>query len=284
MPPTVATSSTIVQPIKALVHAPPGHSKTFSSLTLSDKCPADFTHQDKKVAVQRTPPVLLDDLLWLSFDSAATIGMKQVGLDVPAVDLSGILTLTFEQDLNAVGKIVEAQIAKLGPRRRLKVVLDTISALDGMAENFQQRLRGLGGYDLWRAVKKNHADFYGVLRPLACDLYYLSHSKAVSESTGTDAVSAQQRRVKEAAGLAGIVPSISGSSLQLYRGEATFIFTIEKQPIPAPQGGGSAYFFRAEDTGNVEVKRRLKLLNEKGETQMVVPADWRVVRKMAGLA
>lgn len=280
MPVSVSTSNAITQQVKALVHAPPGWSKTFSSLTLSDKCPVDLNHQSRKMVIKREPPVLLDDLLWLAFDSAATIGFEQQGIRVPVIDLSGIMTKDFETDLATIPEHVKKASMTLAPGRRLKVIADTITRLDTMNVTFHRKHRGLTGHDLWGAVAKTHADFIFGLMSLPVDCYFLCHSKALMEQTDTSVATANTRRSRDAGGLSGVIPQISGSSLNFYRGEATFIFTTSKRLLPGTEG--SEFYFVADDPIK-EVKGRLKLLNDKKEAQREVPADWRVVRKMAGL-
>jgi len=259
--PDLTTSDTLtLKHILAIVFAPPDRSKTFSSLTLSAKCPADLTHVRPKVLPKRTP-VELDDLLWLAFDRGATTGMAQQGVRVPMLDLSAVPAADLQKELTATQQLVEKRVRS---GQTTSLVFDTLSALDRQILYYNGVVRGLTGYDLYRAVLQDHMRFAAPFRTLPCDQIVLCHAKAVS----ADDTSAKRRVA--AAGAGDIIPEITGQALNYYRGDATFTFSIQRKPDPQ----GTAYFFRNAHP-SFEGKTRLVLPEE-------MPADWRVVRRLVG--
>lgn len=264
--PTLTTSDLLtMRNIQAMVFAPPGRSKTFSSLTMSAKCPADFSHIVAKAPIKRSPPVKLDDLLWLGFDKGATDGFSQQGIIVPQINLADVEASKFPGELRDALSIVEAEV-KAG--RTTTVVVDTVSALDEVLEQYNRSIRGLEKFDLYGAMRLDHMNFARKLKGLSCSVLYLCHAKAVVELEGNSAAIQNMNKTREAAGLTGIIPAITGSSLNHYRRDASFIFPVVRKKLPGETHG----FFFQTNSYDFESKSRIQLSNAS------LPADWRVIK------
>ena len=241
--------------IRALVYGPPGAGKTFSSLTLSDAVPADFGAKGKPV-LGRNPAVTLSDMLWLSFDSGATEGMKQQGLRVNEIKLSqeGDKLLAALKEAPALAKGLVDKGVKT-------VVIDTVTALDEMLVTYW-RNKGLEKWDLFGAVKVGHYKFAMDVKSLKANVLFLCHAKALMEP----ADATQQNKIT-AAGFAKIVPDITGGALNHYRRDSSFILpcTVGKE-----NNEDGRWFYTASNKG-YEAKSRYVL-------PPVIEADWRKIK------
>ena len=269
MPPTITSSlDTTLSAIRALVYAPPGYGKTFSSLTMSEQCPAWLTHERPKTLVKRDP-VELTDMLWVAFDKGATDGFKQQGISVPLIDLSAEGPETIAAAAAAAVKLAKAR-ADEGLTK--VVVIDTVTALDEMLVGYNSVVRGLEKLDLYGALKQDHIRIALPFGQLKCHVLFLCHAKAKTEMGGSSAtaqmVATNQRRAAAASGSGDIMPAITGGALNLYRRNVSFEFSQLKETA----GGVVRNFFLTEHHEQ-ETKSRTVLPAK-------VPADWRVVRKL----
>lgn len=241
---------------RALVYGPPGAGKTFSALTFSAQCPADFAAKGKPV-LKRSPPVEMGDMLWLSFDSGATEGMKQQGLKVRELELSqeGATLLSAMKDAGAAA-------AKSVNEGVTTVVVDTITGLDEMLTTYW-RNKGLEKWDLYGAVKISHYKFAMEIKALKANVVFLCHAKALM-----DPADATQANKIQAAGFAKIVPDITGGALNHYRRDSSFVFPC----IKGKENNEEGHWFYTENAKGFEAKSRFVL-------PPVVEADWRIVRK-----
>jgi hypothetical protein len=266
------------QHIRAIVYGPPGNTKTASSVTLSDACPADWTHQRLTAATlpQRTL-VTLDDMLWIGFDSQALLGFKQLGVAAPIFDLSATQTTRLPDELRDV---VAQTVERVRTGKTKTVVVDTVSALDELL-TLMLRDRGLDGFDLYRELLVQHLRFALSLKELQCNILFLCHAKAAADTVATSnsnsAVTAAATAAKKqaASGTATIIPQITGAALNHYRRDVSLIFSVSRGmqtgPDKRPVDG---FWFNARHK-EFDAKSRLLLPD-------VLPADWRVVRQHLG--
>lgn len=262
--PELTDSDTNIQHLRGLVFAPPDRSKTFSSATVSDKAPAWLTNvRPRKLA--HHDPITLDDLLWIAFDSGATVGMKQQGLKVPQFDLSHIDMTKWDAENIELQRKIKERV--LGGQTKV-VIIDTVSAFDEMVQYRAEVIKGLVKFDKWGDVLTTHQKFAMPLKALPCHVIFLCHAKALVEVGGNSDASANQRKVRQAAGISGIIPAISGQSLNHYLRGCTFVFSVTKER----RGGETSYWFNTEHD-LFETKSRLILPDK-------FPADWREVRRV----
>jgi len=253
----VSSGEQMLQNFRALVYGPPGHGKTFSCVTASERCPADFTHLLGKDGRNRAPTAL-DDMLWIAFDSGAIDGFNQQKLSVPMMDLSHVgenLMTGLNDVIDAIKKLVAA-----GGLRT--IVIDTISALDEIALVYW-RNKGFEKWDLYGNLRITHMRFAMALKAIRANILFLAHAKAAMEPDDKNKVG--QNKIA-AAGLPPIYPAITGDSLNHYRRDASFILPL----IRAREGGVDGRWFYTTQAKGFEAKTRF-LLNE------VEPADWRVI-------
>lgn len=249
--------------LRAVVFGPPGQGKTFSCITLSEKCPAAFSHI-KQGVVKHPERVNLDDLLYIMFDSGGLDGLLEQNLSVPMIDASHTPT----KDVKNVCKEVVGLAADRVKAGKTKVVIiDTVTALNGMLETFYKE-QGLSGFDLYGNVKVEHLKFALGLKGLPCDIIFLCHAKAVFDNGDV----AQQTKIR-ASGQATIIPAITGDALNHYRGDSTFVFSCRR----ATEGGKDGRWFYAEPSMGFDAKTRLQLDGLKA-----IPADWRFIKQKAG--
>ena len=279
MPPTTSSRALTLQKITAMVYGPPDRSKTFSSLTLSDRCPADLTHvRPKTVPQPPRNPVDLDDMLWFQMDDGATTGMAEQGISVPVIDISGVAAQQLPQELaDGVRQAKERSVELTKAGRRLKVVIDTVSALDRKLQYYVGEVLGLTEFNYFRALLQHHTRFAHPFKEIGCDFIALCHAKAIMD-LGTGTAGQQQKRRLAAAGAGDIIPDITGQALGFYRGDVTFTFAMhrktETHTVQGKPQALHAYYFRAADP-TFEAKTRMILPPE-------MPADWRVVRRLVG--
>lgn len=247
------SNSTAFEYIRALVYGPPGAGKTFSTLTLSDAVPADF---GSKPVLNRAP-VTLEDMLWLSFDSGATEGLKQQGLIVPE------LRLAQEGDrlLAVIKEAPELAAKAIATKGTKTVVVDTITAFDEQLVNYW-RTKGLEKWDLFGAVKSSHYKFAMAIKALKANVVFIAHAKALM-----DAADATQSAKIQAAGYAKIVPDITGGALNHYRRDSSFILPC----VAGRENNEDGRWFYTQSTKGYEAKSRYVL-------PPVVPADWRKIK------
>lgn len=261
--------------IRAIVYGPPGHLKTASSVTMSEKCPADWTHLRLTTPPQREE-VALDDMLWIGFDSQALLGFKQLKVTAPIIDLSTATLATLSAELKATPTLVADRVAK-GLTKT--VVVDTVSALDTMV-NVGHADAGLEKFDLFREVLFSHQRFQAALKKIPCNILFLCHSKAVFEVGGTSESSMKQAENQakkvQATGTGSIIPSITGQGLELYRRDVSLIFSVSKGIRLEDDGAGKkvqkdGFWFHPRHK-EFDTKARLILPD-------ILPADWRTVKQ-----
>jgi hypothetical protein len=264
MPVTIQMSDDItLDSFRALVYGPTGIGKTVSSLTMSMKLPAAFSHISKPGVPAPAVPVALDDTLWIGLDEGAINGFRQLGVKVPILDLSLMKVAEFDAEVKAAQ---DAAVKWLGVGGASKtIVIDTISKLDDLLFYKHHQLGGLRKFDLYDAMRVGHKKFAAPFKELKANIIYLAHAKPVFDSGD-----ANQIRGKKASGGAVITPRITGQSLDYYRADATFIFPIVREKDAS---GGDGHYFLTKDR-DFECKSRLKLADK-------IPADWREVRKVA---
>jgi len=259
--------------MRALVYGPPDRSKTFSSITLSEYCPDDLDHIRRPTVLCRSPRVVLEDMLWLAFDKGATDGFEEQGIVTPEIDMSTIQDLRkLPQELDKAAELIQDRVVA---NQTKALVVDTLASLNELIDQYNQHVRGLGGYDLYRAILSDHKRFAHKLKALPCHIVYLAHAKplleqAPSNSDAAAIVARNTARTRAAAGLASIVPSVTGQALNYYRAECTFQFAVTRARNK-PEKGQTSYFFNG-DHRDFEAKRRLSVPD-------TMPADWRVVFK-----
>ncbi|HLE80324.1 MAG TPA: hypothetical protein VJA25_03435 [Dehalococcoidia bacterium] len=253
--------------IRAVVHAPPDRSKTFSSLTLSEKCPVNLTHLRPKVLTRRTPMVTLDDLLWVCFDRGATAGFLEQGLTVPQIDLSDVDMTRWDEVVPQVHSLIKEHVS----RGVQGIVIDTASSLDRFLSYRANIIKGLRKFDLYDDVRNSHSRFATPIMALPCHVLFLCHSRALLDMDGTSEAVQNQQRARRAAGLGGIVPAITGQSLTYYTANSSLVMPIIARKKPE----GIEYFF-APGHPEFDAKRRFYLPDE-------MPADWRLVKRALGM-
>jgi len=260
------SDSLTLSKFRALVYGPPGWGKSFSTLSISEKCPADFTYHGTR---REGDTVVLDDLLWVSFDQGATDGFEEQGYIVPQVDLSNTKLDKLESEVRSVVKMIEDRVRE-GKTKR--VIVDTVSGYDEMLIGAATLIKNLDKFDLWAYVAAGHRALGARLKELPCPVIFICHAKALQDLPGGGVVTANTQRTRQAAGLTGIVPEISGKSLNSYRKDASFIFATvkgaKKYPLDSPTTE-KGYWFISEHA-EFEGKKRVSLPAH-------MPADWREV-------
>jgi hypothetical protein len=264
MPPLTSSAALTGKHLRALVFGPPGKSKTFSSLSLSEKCPPDFSHIVPKEAPKR-PKAVLDDLLWIATDSGATSGFEQQGFDVPAFDLSKIDPGKLDAEIPDMMRQIKERVEK-GVTKA--VIVDTVSSYDKILNYKHSVLRGLTKFDLFGAMLLDHQKFFMPLKTLPCHMVFLCHAKVSGEMDEK----AKQRN--QAAGLSAVIPDITGQALNIYRADCDLIFSIFPKKVinPASKQSEDGRYFLTE-SNMIDAKKRV-LLPES------LPADWREVFKV----
>lgn len=268
----LSTGTELQNYIRAIVFGPPGNTKTSSSVTMSEKCPADWTN-----LLLATPPkrdlVSLDDLLWIQLDSQAMFGFNQLGVSAPTFDLSNVPGTRLFDELKDVVKQAKVRVEQ-GITKT--IIVDTVSALDEMV-TMSQRDKGLDKFDLYREILISHLRFASSLKQLKCNILFLCHAKTaaetapVSQADGVVKAAESAARKATADGTGTIIPAITGAALNHYRRDVSFIFSISKgsQTVGGkPQNG---FWFNTRHR-EFDTKSRLLL-------PAVLPADWREVKK-----
>lgn len=273
MPIASSTTSDTQQYLRALVYGPPGTTKSASSVTVSDFCPPDWTHK-RLTETPKRDLVSLADMLWLPFDAQATYGFRQLGVSVPVLEFPNIYLGNHQTVIQGIIKECEAAVAA-GTKT---IVADTISTLDtNLVESI--RAKGFEKLDLWSELKIWHTRLQKGLDRLPCNILYLCHAKAAAEtetsSTSDAAIKMAEVAAKKqkASGIKEIVPQISGSSLNLYRGNVSHVFYATRaKRADAPGQPPSDGFYFASDAKEFDTKSRLIL-------PTLLPANWRVVKQ-----
>jgi hypothetical protein len=272
MPTETTSKSMTLATFRAIVYAASDKSKTFSSLTLSEKCPPSFSNLRPKVLVKPTTPILLDDLMFICFDQGALDGLAQQGIEVPAVDMSIIDPIKLPQELKDLYKLVGDKVAA---KKTKYVIVDTLTALDKKLGYYQQYVRGLSNpQDYYKALGNDHLGFHQNMSRLACPVIYLCHAKAP-----IDMQDAKQAQRKKALGQGDVFPDITGGALTAYKGDATFIFHVQMER----SNEGDRFFFHQLGSAQADGKSRLLLTGSDGKVLEKLPADWRSVRKALSL-
>ena len=249
----------------AIITGAPGHGKTFSTITLSEHCPADFRTivRDVPKPKQDVRINLADNLYW-TFDKGALDGFRGQGYSAPQIDASTLpKTVDLLGELNKGFDLVAAEVAK-GKTKNL--IIDTVSALNEKFEAYW-KLKGEKGWDLFGAVAASHSSFAYNVRSLGCNVFFLCHLKALKD--GADMNPGELNRTR-AAGLAVIVPDITGKSLNNYRKDASFILPTLREK----QQGVEGRFYITAPIRGYDAKSRIEL-------PPVIPADWRVIKAVA---
>jgi hypothetical protein len=255
MPTETTSKSMTLATFRAIVYAASDKSKTFSSLTLSEKCPPSFSNLRPKVLVKPTTPILLDDLMFICFDQGALDGLAQQGIEVPAVDMSIIDPIKLPQELKDLYKLVGDKVAA---KKTKYVIVDTLS----------------NPQDYYKALGNDHLGFHQNMSRLACPVIYLCHAKAP-----IDMQDAKQAQRKKALGQGDVFPDITGGALTAYKGDATFIFHVQMER----SNEGDRFFFHQLGSAQADGKSRLLLTGSDGKVLEKLPADWRSVRKALSL-
>lgn len=270
------------QYIRGLVYGPPGSLKSASSVTLSDYCPADWTHV-KLVTPPKRDMVELKDMLWLAFDAQALFGFKQLGVSAPIIDLSQVPGTALNTKIDEALRDIKAEV---DAGRTKSVVVDTISRGDGALTGMLTDMGLANGDDtfgLYRELAQRHLKLHMKLSTLPINLLYLSHAKTAAEVTTTSksnavqsaAATASKKRL--AAGTSEVNAEITGKSLNLYRGDGSFVFNSRRaKKLVDGKPVDGYWFFNGDD--RVDGKSRL-IIPEGG-----IPADWREVRKLMGVS
>lgn len=252
---TVEDSNAVtLEYIRAVIYGPPGGGKTFSNVSLSAHCPADFTHLPVKV--KRDVEVSLDDMLWLGWDSGALDGFNEQRLKVPLLNLAQ----AGDDVLNACKDAHSTASKRIAEGKTKIVVVDTLSSLDDMLTVYW-RNKGFEKWDLYANIKISHYRFAMAMKSLKAHVLFLCHAKAFMEAQDK-----AQKDKQTAAGLASIGPQITGDALNHYRKDATFIFPL----LRTKEGGIDGRYFLTNPKYGFEAKSRFQLDD-------VVPADWRKI-------
>lgn len=271
--------SNLLPKTRALVFAPPGRTKTMSSVTMSAQCPDYWTHWRLATPPPPDTPIThLSDALWITFDTQATYGFGQMRVTVPIFDLSStpLPRLRAESD-----EVLKLTIDRVKRGLTSTVVIDTISSFDYKL-GVMHRNNGLDKFDLYREVLNSHLNFGEGFKGLDCNVLYLCHAKTagdtVADSNNPTVLKAAANAAKKqtASGTGGIIPAITGAALNYYRGDASFIFAItnERRTDPATQKPREGFFFQTQHN-EFDTKSRLILPRE-------LPADWREITKLIG--
>jgi len=269
------------QYIRGLVYGPPGSLKSASSVTLSEYCPADWTHV-KLVTPPKRELVHLKDMLWLAFDAQALFGFQQLGVSAPIIDLSQVPGAGLNAKIDEALRDIAAEVAA---GRTKSVVVDTISRGDGAMTSMLTDMGLANGDDtftLYRELAQRHFKLHMKLSTLPINLLYLSHAKTGAEATTTSksqtvqtaAQTASKKRL--ASGTVEVNADITGKSLNLYRGDGSFVFNCRRaKKLVDGKPVDGYWFFNGDD--RVDGKSRL-IIPDGG-----IAADWREVRKLMGL-
>ncbi len=216
-PPGTASNLDLVQSSKSTamsrmiiaVHAPVKHGKTFLAATASQFFPA---------SLPSPTDVELDDLLWLTFDVGALDGFTEVGLSVPQIDVTSILASTRGDIFKATDLAMQAAQAYIQRGLTSWIVVDTVSSLDRMLNEYWERNNPASGtgeekFVLYRMIASSHAKFYTNLTLIAPRIIFLFHSTAKFD---TDDKARRKTRATAMPGESAIVPEITGKSRGTY--------------------------------------------------------------------
>lgn len=215
-----------------VTHGPVKNGKSFFAGSASKFWPDDLSTRSRDIIGvgpwNDLQPLVLADMLWISYDLGATDGFEQYKIEVPTVNVREMVAdLTAPKAIREVSALVRSY-TKDHPECRW-IVEDTASAKDRALLEFFQRPENQeytnGGkidkYAPFTKLKAAHIGSHSELRNTNRRVHYLCHSKAMSEAT-----TPQQENVDatmELPGSHGVEPEITGQSLKTYLGDASLI-------------------------------------------------------------
>lgn len=174
---------------RALIHGPAKHGKTFSALL------ADPAITQKKLDAQEKSKkwIKAKNLLWVPFDDGALHGALERKIEVPSLDVDGMMT---EFDIIGVlDKIGEVCHDAAADNSDLIVVVDTVTKMDKLLNAWwndeENAPKGRGGnvdgYAVYRCIQETHLRFHDDMAALPCHVIFLAHSKPLGESASVKA-------------------------------------------------------------------------------------------------
>lgn len=206
-----------------MLHAAPKVGKTFCAATISEYYPSEEDFGKKWVS--------LDDVIWVSYDDDATIGLRANKINIP-----------YELDFNRINSLVgNAASAMMELKRLLKELLrahpeikylvsDTDSGLDVIAESYANSLN-LAGWDKYREMRGIHFKNTTMAKDLRGEFgistIRLCHSKKESEETKNDVKLAARGSADNV-----IIPALTGNSGPLYMRDVSGHFAVKKLKTP----------------------------------------------------
>jgi GTPase SAR1 family protein len=224
-----------------VVHGQAGSGKTTSAASLSKHWPKTGLPTSKATKAN----LVLDDLYWISFDLAATVGFRERGISVPEFSVPSFIAdkkQWIEAGFKQTPSLKEAMttglqcLAATAAKGKTKwAVVDTISTLDRdvlLDEQFKTE----DGRRAYGELYTMHMSFHYALRRLGLNVCYLSHSKYITEPVKTNPeahANRQKQAVVLSAGSPDVVPAISGQGQGVYINDASFMFgLVAKEPKP----------------------------------------------------
>lgn len=232
MPAPGSTSGNIITPdsvrpdfakdfhFSMMIHAAPKVGKTWCAATASKKYVNELPLKNR---------VALDDVLWISFDEDATIGLYAEGFDVP----HNIDVFKVQSDCGNIERAqlviqrLATEILTANPQIK-HVISDTDSGLDLMLSAYADEL-DMNGWDKYRRVLKLHTKNINMGKDLRArfgiSTIRLCHSRA------SDPEDAKQKVVSLAArgnSSVAITPALTGQAGTLYMRDVSQHFALKK--------------------------------------------------------
>lgn len=240
------------------IHGKPGSGKTIGALGLVENVVSSlkrFSMTKKELDGQKWVKA---NALWISADMNATEGARVRKIEVPEIDLAD----EFANDPDAAGTLdileeaTEAIYNYVNKEKPQLVCVDTASAIDKplgrYLENNAPRTKSgaRDSFAIWRMNIATHERFHNNMMGLECDVLFLMHSKARSES---DSAAVKARAQAVAGQLADIRFDFMYEDVaNIYRRHNDLILVADKEKTAT----GESYSLYTEEHGGFESKSR----------------------------
>ena len=178
---------------RVAIHGKPKAGKTTAALGLAENMQTHMKRFAMTKAQLEKEKWVKADVLWLSADANATAGARARKIEVPEINLQGLIA---EAPVGEVLEILEecyediaTHVAKAKPQL---IVVDTASAVDKPLlrywENNAPRTKtgSRDSFAIWRSMIADHERLHTVVSGMSCDVVILMHSKPRSESESAD--------------------------------------------------------------------------------------------------
>jgi hypothetical protein len=220
-----------------------GAGKTFTAASAS-KCRKNPGGREAKMTD-------LEDMIWGEADSKACAGFKHNNLKVRRYNFVAEMEKTGKSVTFVIQKFLELVVKNW--HSELKVVLDTLSALDTMMfrENFKKYRNHPNSYETYKQNLGDHLMLSQDLKALNCHLIYLCHGRWAKEDDD------EKNMAVKVSGGGQVVPDITGQAPKFYKRDATLQWAVIARKKPKSKEVTRTLLFGVEaNEENYEGKNR----------------------------